>query len=183
MQIIALILGIIGTLTGTASLIIKIIEFYNDRARLVIQIAFSTESSKKFPINYFSLKIIFINRGRRPITIIDGAIDLPRRDLLYQGKEMEAASAEQSLFKITSHAGITIEPHKRQQLIFEPFDARLLKDCDGHAVAFFTDAIGNRYEVGFAIPPGDHIVQMTAAWVALNKQQESDAINPAKHPQ
>jgi hypothetical protein len=182
MQIIALILGIIGTLTGTASLIIKIIEFCNDRARLVIQVALSTESSEKFPINYFSLKIIFINRGRRPITIIEGAIDLPRRDFLYQGKEMQAVSTEQPLFKITSHAGITIEPHKRQQLVFEPFDARLLKDCDGRAVAFFMDAIGNRYDVRFVVPPADHIVQMTGAWVALSKQQKSDATNPAKYP-
>jgi hypothetical protein len=182
-EIASLILGIIGTLTGVASLIIKLIEVCNDRAKLVIDIALTTNRSAKFPIQYFSLKIVFKNRGQRPITIIDGAIELPAKDMVLDGKAVPVANAQLNIFNFENQSGITIDSHKRQSLVFEPFDANLLRHLDGDARAFFTDAIGVVYDAKFIIPPADHIVEVTKAWVTLRKQQKSDATNPAKHPQ
>lgn len=69
------------------------------------------------------------------------------------GKLIPLDSAERPLFKTGKHAGFIVEPHSRRELVFEPFDAFALKACKGKAIAFFTDAIGNRYDIEFITPP------------------------------
>ena len=124
-----------------------------------------------------------MNRGRRPVTIIEGAIELPNKEFIIGGKAIKPLDTRRPLFNYTSQAGLTIEPHKRQVLTFEPFDAMPLRDCEGNANAIFTDAIGGTYAANFWLPDALEIIKMDAAWKVLRKQQESDATNPAKHPQ
>ena len=170
MQIASFILGIIGTLTGTISLFIKIYEVYNDRARLVIEISLSLKSDEKFQLPYFSLEIIFMNRGRRQITIVDGALELPRGDIVLGGNTLIAESSVQPLFSAGSKTGIVIDSHKRQKFISEPFDASLLRNSGGTVKALFTDAIGGRYESCFSVPPAEHINMISTQWAAFNKK-------------
>jgi hypothetical protein len=69
----------------------------------------------------------------------------------------------------------------RREVVFEPFDALALRDCKENAMAVFTDAIGNKYNVEFIIPPADHINKITSAWAALRKQQKQPA--PERSPE
>jgi len=181
MQAAALILGIFGSLTGTISLVIKLIEFYNDRARLVTEVSLFTQSSIKLPVSHFVLEIIFMNRGRRPITIIEGEIDLPVRDFFIDGKPFKAESVKRPLFKAGTHAGLTIDSHQRKEIVFDPFDAFNLKECIGNAKAYFTDAIGNRYPVEFIVPPADQIIKVSTEWNAFRQKHQGDLTDPAKH--
>jgi hypothetical protein len=185
MQITALILGIIGTLTGTISLLIKLIEFWNDRPKLTIKVELSAVSSSKFPIEYFRLRVIFINSGRRPVTMIDGAIDLKGGSIIYGGRKIPVVSAHKALFSAKTQQGLLVDSHGRKELVFEPFDARPLRDSEGRARAFFTDAIGNRYNVDFVTPDATNIVRIMAGWDDLRKKQKyeagktTDQTNPA----
>ena len=110
--------------------------------------------------------------------MIGGAIDLKGGSIIYEGRKIPIVNAQKPLFNAGTSQGLLVEPHGRKELVFEPFDAHLLRDSEGSASAFFTDAIGNRYDVAFVTPAADRIVRIMAGWDKLRKTQKDETGKP-----
>lgn len=151
MQTLALILGIIGTLTGVTSLGIKVYELYNDRARLAVKVEMglvSNEVSKEF---HNQLKITFRNWGRRKITIVEGHIELPAQGAMIGGVYSKPDSSVLNLLGRNPNQKIEVEGMDRAVRVYDPFDASPLRHCGDKATAVFIDALGKEYRDNFLI--------------------------------
>jgi hypothetical protein len=173
------VLSVFASITSLILLVIKLIEFRNDRARLSIDVCISLISDGKLPHPYHSFQITFINRGRRKIIVIGGIIPLPAGGLKYVPFQQGESPLSQlpvtppgvvgtfhvTLFDAGTGQGLVIEEHSRVQKNLQPFDLRPLYCVAGKdTVAVFTDAIGNEYKAKFFVPPRDEIKMTMEKW-------------------
>lgn len=147
------ILAIIGTVTGCTALLIQLLSFLADRPHLEVTFSLTLCSSEQHPMEHFRLTLVFKNKGRRPVRILEAGLEVPIKSIVLRGQKYEAQRIVQNLYNARKQPMIVLEENGRQELVFEPFDVVYLRHLAGKkANGFVVDSLDRRYNAFFDVP-------------------------------
>lgn len=156
-----LIFGLIGTLTGTISLLISWKTWLSDRSKFRIDASLSGTQSIEIPRWHYELKVTLKNHGRRSVKIRElGLILGENKWETINGNRVRLESSRLQPFSFRGHQ-LDFAEGDRHEFHIEPFDLALVakarKSNDRSVVVYAIDSLDNEYRAKADIPDEESI--------------------------
>lgn len=146
---IELTLGIWGTVTGTAAIIIQAVQHFQDRARIELTPIHAYSADLEHREGRFVFTIEVVNHGRRVVYLEDAGIEIPPPE----NPETATWGHRNTLNVFPESVGgsITLGEGQKTRIILDPFPAEFVDQLGKYAVAFVKDTRGKVYRKTFQL--------------------------------
>ena len=162
-----LLLGAIGTLTGSASLIISFIQWRSDNHKLKIAGSVSCSQSATQPEWHFELDATLVNHGRRTIKIIE-------LGLLIGEKQWEKMNGSRVFMKASrlqpfsfKNGELELEEGGRRNFTVNPLDLGFVQNLRSRGakklIIYAIDSLDNEYRTKINLPNPKDILMLDEA--------------------
>jgi hypothetical protein len=156
-----LIFGLIGTLTGTISLLISWRTWLADRSKFRMEASISGAQSIEIPQWHYELKVTLKNHGRRSVKIRELGLILGENEWeTINGHQVRLESSRLQPFNFSRHQ-LEFAEGDRHDFHIEPFDLALVakarKSSDRSVVVYAIDSLDKEYRAKADIPDEESI--------------------------
>jgi hypothetical protein len=156
-----LIFGLIGTITGTVSLLISWNQWRADRSKFKIEAYLYASQSVDIPRWHYELKVTLKNHGRRSVKIRELGLILAENEWeIIDGNRIRVESNRLQPFNF-SGPKLEFAEGDRHDFHIKPFDLALVqkarKSSDRSVVVYAIDSLDNEYRAKAEIPDEESI--------------------------